>query len=74
MAFRKAKKPRSSIRTAYIRTDPSGETTASVEWSDGAWTSGDPRSVHMKALLDRTEREGIRVLRYGHFDPRRTTR
>jgi len=65
MKFRKRKGSRQSIRTAYVRRYPdTGEVIAHVEWSDGTWTSGDPRNLHMKALLERAEREGTRVLRY----------
>ena len=64
MAFRK-KTARKSIRTAYVRRYPdTDQRIAHVEWSDGSWTSGDPNSLHMQALLDRAKRDGIRVLRY----------
>lgn len=64
--FAKKKTARSSIRTAYVRRYPdTGQRTAHVEWSDGSWTSGDPSSVHMRALLERAKREGVHVLRYG---------
>ena len=72
MGFRK-KTSRPSIRTAYVRTDSTGQTTASVEWSDGSWTSGDARNLHMKELLARAKREGLTVLRYGALDPRKKT-
>ena len=63
--FAKKKTARQSIRTAYVRRYPdTGEKTAHVEWSDGSWTSGDPNSVHMRALLERAKRDGVRVLRY----------
>lgn len=65
MARRKKKTSRASIRTAYVRRYPdTGQRTAHVEWSDGSWTSGDPDNTHMRALLARAEREGVRVLRY----------
>lgn len=64
MAFRK-KKLALSIRAAYVRRYPdTGQRTANIEWSDGSWTSGDPNNLHMKALLARATRDGIRGLRY----------
>jgi hypothetical protein len=55
-----------SIRTANVRlyTD-SGQVQANVEWCDEKGktgrTSGPPSSTHMKALLKRAKREGIKV-------------
>jgi hypothetical protein len=56
------------ITKAYIRkyTD-NGQIKAYVEWTDNrnehGRTEGDPNSTHMKALLARAEREGVKVER-----------
>jgi hypothetical protein len=51
-----------SIRAAGVRTfSDTGQTQAYVEWSDGSRTAGDPDNTHMKALLARAKREGVKV-------------
>jgi len=54
--------------SAYIRTySDSGQRTAYVEWIDSCGnkgrTEGPPNGTHMKALMDRARREGLRVKR-----------
>lgn len=54
------------ITKAYIRTySDSGQVQAGVEWVDHrgkkGTTQGDPENMHMKALLIRAKREGIKV-------------
>lgn len=54
------------IKKAYIRTYPdSGQVTAYVEFIDSngqsGRTEGEPNGAHMKALLARARREGIKV-------------
>lgn len=56
------------ITKAYIRTyTDSGQTTAYVEWVDRKGktgrTEGKPDGTHMQALLQRAEREGVKVER-----------
>lgn len=56
------------ITKAYIRTySDSGQTTAYVEWADRkrqtGRTEGKQDNTHMKALLDRAQREGVTVER-----------
>lgn len=52
------------IVKAFIRhyTD-NNQTTAYVEWDDGARTEGKPDNTHMRALLMRAEREGLQIER-----------
>jgi hypothetical protein len=54
------------ITKAYIRTySDSGQVQAGVEWVDHRGktgrTVGDPENMHMKALLTRAKREGVKV-------------
>lgn len=54
------------ITKAYIRTySDSGQTMAYVEWMDNKGktgrTEGKPNNAHMKALLDRAQREGVEI-------------
>lgn len=54
------------ITKAYIREySDSGQITAYVEWIDtngkSGRTEGHPQGVHMRALLDRARREGVKV-------------
>ena len=50
------------IVKAGVRTfSDTGKTQAWVEWSDGGRSAGDPESAHMKELIRRAEREGVRV-------------
>lgn len=56
------------ITKAYVRTySDSGQVTAYVEWVDRRGTSGrtegKPDGAHMRALMSRAEREGVKVER-----------
>ena len=50
------------VRSYIRRYSDSGQTTAYVEWIDvkgqSGRTEGDPRGTHMRALMDRADREG----------------
>ena len=67
---RRRRSPRSAgdnIVAARVTTYPdTGQTKVWIEWSDGSSTSGSPSSVHMRELIKRAEREGVRV-KYGLF-------
>ena len=50
------------ITAAGVRTyADTGQTRAWVNWSDGSSTSGNPESAHMKELLARAKRSGVRL-------------
>lgn len=54
------------ITKAVLRTySDNGQEKAIISWKDdkgkAGTTEGDPKNGHMKALLDRAKREGIKV-------------
>jgi hypothetical protein len=54
------------ITKAVLRTySDSGQEKAIISWKDtkgkAGTTEGDPKNGHMKALLDRAKREGVKV-------------
>jgi hypothetical protein len=55
------------IRNARVTTYHNGQVEAHVDWEDHkgfvGTTSGHPDSAHMRALLGRAEREGIKIKR-----------
>lgn len=54
-------------RVVIRKYTDSGQTKAIVSWIDHkgkkGTTEGDPKNGHMKALMDRAEREGVKIER-----------